>query len=182
MRCLLGLCDGRASMPIIDCDHWKASGDKPIDIKVIKLTSALKIRGICFDKIKYCSDIFQNSNYIVDDEEVLALRNPILSAWSRAGDHHTEYPTGESAEEVFMITTLCGRGASGERLKSNGQLLSAFYAYLHYAFIMRQCYLSFKRQKLVNSNSSIHERVKNSHNPISSAEPGSAIRAEGHVT
>jgi len=84
----------------------KLQGDKPIDIKVIKRTSALNIRGIYLNKIKYCSDIFQNSNYIIDYEEVLALRNPILSAWRQAGGHHTKYPTSESAEQVFMITSL----------------------------------------------------------------------------
>jgi hypothetical protein len=60
--------------PIINAEDWPATGDKALDIKILKKQCAFKIKGLYFDNVTYCSDIFQNSNCIPDDEEILAQK------------------------------------------------------------------------------------------------------------
>ncbi|KAH6716460.1 heterokaryon incompatibility protein-domain-containing protein [Leptodontidium sp. MPI-SDFR-AT-0119] len=159
---------------IIDAPFFNAAAGKSLDLKIIKKQSALKVKGLRFDKINYVSRIFQNSSWTLMDEAKFALGNPLFESWRQINEKLDRgNPTGGVRDEIIYVAMLCGKRLTGERATPNDQMFLSFLAYLHCSFIMSTCYESFKRLGLLDHHSSILERVKTTDNPISRAKPGS---------
>jgi hypothetical protein len=73
-----------------------------------------------------------------------------------------------------MMATICGKTMMRKSAAQNVELTCSFFAYLHYSFLMRLCYEDLNQQGALD-DTSIHDRVKKTKNPITTAEPDSQI-------
>jgi hypothetical protein len=64
---------------VIDCDLFKASGDKALQIKIRNREGVLAVKGIKVAEIGFTTEVFQNRNFILMEEDL--AKEPIFELY-----------------------------------------------------------------------------------------------------
>jgi hypothetical protein len=140
----------RSGNHLIDCDLFKASRDKVLQIKIHNREGVLAVKGVRAAKIDFTTDLFQNRHFTMDEEDL--AKEPICELYDALRILNLSYPTKEQFPLAFMMATICGKTMMLKSAARDAQLTCSFFAYLHYSFLMHLCYDDLKRQDALDKD------------------------------